>query len=68
MAGRLEATANTAVILACVIFGVHYGTDFYSRTHPAPPTSPYKAGDTIDDTPELGFKLAGMTMVLVTPE
>lgn len=66
MAGRLETLANIAVILACTIFGVHYGTDLYSRAHPAPPPSPYKAGDMIQDTPELGLRKAGMTMLLVT--
>jgi thioredoxin-related protein len=66
MASRSEMVANTAIILACTIFSIHYGTDYYNRTHPAPPASPYKAGDSIDDGGHLGLSQANMTMLLVT--
>jgi len=66
MAGRLEVVANIAVILACSVFGVHYGADLYNRVHAAPPPSTYKVGDMIKDTPDLSLSHAGMTMLLVT--
>jgi hypothetical protein len=66
MASRLEAAANVAVILACTIFGAHYASDLYTKTHRAAPASAYKAGDIVGDTPQLGLKQAKMTLVLVT--
>ncbi len=66
MSIRLETVANIAVILACTLFGVHYGTDLYKRARASPPPSPYQVGDIIQDTPELGLRQAGMTILLVT--
>jgi hypothetical protein len=66
MANWLEKTANIAMVIACTVFSVRYGRDLYRQAHPADTAPPYKAGDTIKDTAELGLNQARMTMVLVT--
>jgi hypothetical protein len=66
MVTRLEKIANGAILLTCIILSVRYGRDLYRRAHPANLAPPYKIGDTIKDTPELGLNQAPMTMVVVT--
>jgi hypothetical protein len=66
MATRLEKVANTAVILACLVFSARYGTELYHRWWPAGPSLPYKAGETISNSADLGLDRARMTMILVT--
>jgi hypothetical protein len=66
---RKSAASTVMLAMACVAVMTHLGLEWHRRVFPpqrAAAGTRYAAGSYIEDTPDLGLKMARQTLVIVT--